>query len=92
MKLRKPLYYAGASLALAKEGQALFTEMTELFGFIREDDADAELVAWIEERIAARAAAKKEKNWAEADRVRDELKARGIEIIDTPQGTKWKRV
>ena len=46
----------------------------------------------IDALIAARAAAKKEKNWAEADRVRDELKARGIEIIDTPQGTKWKRV
>ena len=42
--------------------------------------------------VAARAAAKKEKNWAEADHIRDALKARGIEIIDTPQGAKWKRV
>ena len=32
------------------------------------------------------------KNFAEADRIRDELKARGIEIIDTPQGTKWRKV
>ena len=42
--------------------------------------------------VAARTAAKKAKNWAEADRIRDELKARGIEIIDTPQGAKWRKV
>ncbi len=42
--------------------------------------------------IAARTQAKKEKNWAEADRIRVALKARGIEIIDTPQGTKWRKV
>ena len=46
----------------------------------------------IEALLAARAAAKREKNFAEADRIRDELKARGIEIIDTPQGAKWKRI
>ena len=46
----------------------------------------------IDALIDARTAAKKAKNFAEADRIRDELKARGIEIIDTPQGTKWKRV
>ena len=33
-----------------------------------------------------------QKNFAEADRIRDELKARGIEIIDTPQGSKWRKV
>ena len=42
--------------------------------------------------VAARTAAKKAKNFVEADRIRDELKAMGIEIIDTPQGTKWRRV
>ncbi len=52
------------------------------------DEVDPEIDAL----VAARTAAKKEKNWAEADRIRDELKARGIEIIDTPQGAKWKRV
>ena len=46
----------------------------------------------IDALVAARAEAKKAKNWAEADRIRDELKARGIEIIDTPQGAKWKRI
>ncbi len=45
----------------------------------------------IESLIAARAAAKKEKNYAEADRIRAELTARGITLIDTAQGTKWQR-
>ena len=42
--------------------------------------------------VQARTDAKKAKNFAEADRIRDELKTRGIEIIDTPQGTKWRKV
>ena len=45
----------------------------------------------IEALIAARAAAKKEKNFAEADRIRAELTARGITLVDTAQGTKWQR-
>ena len=46
----------------------------------------------IDALVAQRTEAKKAKNWAEADRIRDELKARGIEIIDTPQGAKWRKV
>ena len=42
--------------------------------------------------LEARAAAKKAKNWAEADRIRDEIKAMGYEIIDTPQGAVCKRI
>ena len=46
----------------------------------------------IDALVSARTEAKKAKNFAEADRIRDELKARGIEIIDTPQGAKWRKV
>ena len=46
----------------------------------------------IERLVAQRTKAKQEKNWAEADRIRDELKARGIVVTDTPQGAKWRRV
>ncbi len=46
---------------------------------------------WIEQAIAARAEAKKARNWAEADRIRDELKAQGIVLKDSKQGTTWER-
>ncbi len=50
-------------------------------------EADPEIMA----QIALRAQAKKEKNYAEADRIRKELADRGILLIDTPQGTTYKR-
>ena len=46
----------------------------------------------MEALIRARADAKKAKNFAEADRIRDELKARGIEVTDVPNGAKWKHI
>ena len=46
----------------------------------------------VEARIQARQDAKKAKNFAEADRIRDELKAAGIEVTDIPHGAKWKRI
>ena len=45
----------------------------------------------IEKLIEARTQARKDRNWAEADRIRDELKAQGIVLEDTPQGVKWHR-
>ena len=48
--------------------------------------------AGIEALLKARADAKKAKNFAEADRIRDELKAQGIEVTDIPNGAKWKRI
>ncbi len=50
-------------------------------------EADAE----IEALMRARQDAKKAKNFAEADRIRDELKAKGIELTDIPGGVRWKR-
>ena len=45
----------------------------------------------IESLIEKRQAARKNKDFKEADRIRDELKARGIVLEDTPQGVKWRR-
>ncbi|MBK1660915.1 cysteine--tRNA ligase [Paracraurococcus ruber] len=46
---------------------------------------------WVEQAIANRLAARKARNFAEADRIRDELKSRGILLEDGPQGTTWRR-
>ena len=46
----------------------------------------------IDAMVLARYEAKKAKNFAEADRIRDELKAQGIEILDAKDGATWKRV
>jgi len=52
--------------------------------------ADAALADWVAERLAARTQARKSKDFKAADAIRDELRARGVEIEDTPQGTKWR--
>ena len=46
----------------------------------------------IDALVLARAEAKKAKNFAEADRIRDELKAQGIEVTDTKDGASWRRI
>ncbi len=51
-----------------------------------------ELTAWIEEMIAKRAAAKKEKNFALADEIRGELLAKGVQIKDTREGVVWELI
>ena len=80
---------ADPSKALAAGCRDLFMELCDVLGipFGAADGLDQE----IEEKIAARQAARKAKNWAEADRIRDELKAAGIILEDTPQGVKWHR-
>ena len=56
-----------------------------------ETEVDEELSAFVEQKIAERAAAKKEKNFARADEIRDELKEKGILIKDTREGVVWSR-
>jgi cysteinyl-tRNA synthetase len=52
------------------------------------DELEPELAAMLEARMAARAA----KQWAESDRLRDELAARGIAVEDTRDGQRWRRL
>jgi len=51
---------------------------------------DPALASWVAERIAARAQARKSKDFKAADAIRAELGTKGVEIEDTPQGTKWR--
>ena len=78
--------------AFAKACREAFLELAGVLGLLyagaQEDD---DLAKTVEELIAARQAARKEKNWAEADRIRDQLKNMGIVLSDTPQGVKWKK-
>lgn len=79
------------SKALITEAIKLFDELTGVLGIVYTREADNSLDAEVEKLIEARQAARKMKNWAEADRIRDELKAQGIVLEDTPQGVKWHR-
>ncbi|MBQ4137680.1 MAG: cysteine--tRNA ligase [Clostridia bacterium] len=82
---------AGANAESVKYAYDLLCELTKLMGFER-DTLDAALEEEIEKMIALRLQAKKEKNYAEADRIRAELLERGIVLEDTPGGTKFKIV
>ncbi|OQW91641.1 MAG: hypothetical protein BWK79_16430 [Beggiatoa sp. IS2] len=48
-------------------------------------------VAEIDQLITARNAARTQKNWAEADRIRDVLQAQGVVLEDSATGTSWRR-
>jgi cysteinyl-tRNA synthetase len=78
------------SLATARRVFALIDGVLDIVPSFEIDDA--ELRVWVEERIAARAAARARRDFAEADRIRAELLERGISIEDGPGGTRWRKV
>ena len=77
---------AGAQVCLDMVHE--FTDVLGLLYSRKEESLDEKVEQMIADRQAARAA----KNWAEADRIRDELKAMGIELKDTKQGVQWKKI
>lgn len=80
---------SGASSEYLSRVEEIYIPLCDLLGFGREEsDEDTD---YIEEMIAKRAAAKKAKNYAEADAIRNELREKGIILEDTPQGVKWKK-
>ncbi len=75
-----------AELELAK---ATIIELGNVLGLLK-NTQKASLDEEIEALIADRTQARKNKDWALADKIRDDLKARGIVLEDTPDGVKWK--
>lgn len=69
---------------------SVFDELTGVLGLVYNRKKDT-LADDVEALIELRAKARKEKNWAEADRIRDEIKSMGIVLEDTPQGVKWHK-
>ena len=77
-----------AKAAELREKAAAQTASSAQGGYTVTGEGDPAIDALVMQRYEA----KKAKNFAEADRIRDELKAQGIEIVDTKDGASWKRV
>ncbi len=81
---------AGANKATLELAAKAFDELTDVLGIVYNRNK-ASLDDEVEELIAQRAQARKDKNWALADEIRDKIKAMGIILEDTPQGVKWHK-
>ena len=76
------------STADAERALALLRELDGVLGLVDDaEDLDAELSDMLDARVAARVA----RDWAESDRLRDELAARGVLVEDTRDGQRWRR-
>ncbi len=78
------------SAELVSTAKEIFTELTGVLGLVYADENNS-LDSQVEQLIQERTAARKNKSWAEADRIRDLLKEMNIVLEDTPQGVKWHR-
>ena len=79
----------GASKPFAESARGLLTELTSVLGLLEQEgtgDGEQGLDAEIEALITERQEARKNKDFARADEIRDELAAKGITLKDTPQG------
>lgn len=80
-----------SSKELCEKALELIRELGLPLGILQKT-TKGDLEAEIEALIAERQQARKDRNFALADKIRDDLKAKGIELLDTPQGVRWKKV
>ena len=80
-----------SSKELCEKALELIRELGLPLGILQKT-TKANLEEEIEALIAERQQARKDRNFALADKIRDELKAKGIELLDTPQGVRWKKI
>ena len=79
------------SKALLEKIKAFLKELGGVLGLLQKSEDDG-IPAEIQALVDTRAQARKDKNWAESDRIRDELSALGYEVKDTPQGAQIKKI
>jgi len=80
-----------ASQKVIAAAKNLLLELGGVLGIIRQREEE-KLEEEIEKLIKKREEARQNKNWELADRIRDELKEKGIILEDTPHGTRWKKI
>ncbi len=81
-----------SSKADIKSALDMLNELSGVLGLLNKRKNDTSISDEIENLIQKRQDARKNKNWAEADRIRDELKAKGIVLEDTKDGVHWKKI
>ena len=91
--INKTVLTAAPAKNAVKEAIRIFDELTGILGIVYDDNSGSDNGddEKIEALIAERTAARKEKNWAKADEIRNTLTEMGIVLEDTPQGVKWHR-
>jgi cysteinyl-tRNA synthetase len=81
----------GGDRQAVEQARAAFDRIDQVLDIVPERaEADAELVRWVEERMAARREARIRRDFVESDRIRDELKERGVVLEDAGGETRWK--
>src|SRR3954469_8547107 len=83
----------GVDKRALEKAREVFARINSVLDVVPEaEGADPEVTRWVEERLAARKAARVQRDFARADAIRAEIEGRGIAIEDTPHGTKWKKL
>jgi cysteinyl-tRNA synthetase len=91
---REANIYLNSSAKPRREDLALilefYRETDEIFGFMKKQAGENSLEEEITSLIADRETARRQKDWARADSIRDQLREKGVVLEDTPQGTRWR--
>ena len=81
----------GATDDQLKPAQSILRELANVFGLrLQEKTGSSEMEEQVNALIADRNEARKQKQWTRSDELRDQLKAMGVTIEDSKEGTKWR--